>query len=138
GHRGVGAVGALNVEGVGVGGAGGKLVVRRARGIGPGTVGADRHAAVVESGCGLGHGGRRAIDVADGQRAGGGNIGRQVGLGEIPRVGREHVFPDTTLFRSGHRGVGAVGALNVEGVGVGGAGGKLVVRRARGIGPGTV
>src|SRR2546430_17339443 len=48
---------------------------------------------------------RRAVDVADGERAGGGNIGGQVGLGQGLRVGRED------------RGV--VGA----GVG-GGAGGK--------------
>src|SRR5436190_1059229 len=79
----------------------------------------------------------RAVDVADGERAGGGNIGGQVGLGQGLRVGREDrsLFPYATLFRS--RGQRAVGAGDRERVAVGRAGGKLVVRRAGRVGPGA-
>ena len=89
GDRGGGAVGAGDREGVGVGGAGGELVVRRAGGVGPGAGGVDREGAVGAGGAGLGHEGGGAVDVADGQRAGGGDVGRRVGLGQVADVGRQ-------------------------------------------------
>src|SRR5438093_331868 len=89
GDRGQGAVGALDGERVAVGRAGGKLVVRRARRVGPGAGAVDREGAVGAGGGGLGDEARRAVDVADGERAGGGNIGGQVGLGQVLRGGRE-------------------------------------------------
>src|SRR5207244_990751 len=131
GDRGQRAVGAGDRERVAVGRAGGKLVVRRARRVGPGAGAVDREGAVGAGGGGLGDEGRRAVDVADGERAGGGNIGGQVGLGQALRV------PYAALFRAGaedvdgDRGQRAVGAGDRERVAVGRAGGKLVVRRAR-------
>ena len=95
------AVGAGDREGVGVGGAGDELVVRRAGGVGPGAGGIDGEGAVAADGAGLRHEGGRAVDVADGQRAGGGDVGRRVGLGQVADVGGEH------------RGV--VGAEDVDG-----------------------
>ena len=80
-----GAVGAGDREGVGVGGAGDELVVGRARGVGPGAGGIDGEGAVAAGGAGLRHEGRRAVDVADGQRAGGRDVGRRVGLGQVRR-----------------------------------------------------
>ena len=71
------------VEGVGVGGAGDELVVRRAGGVGPGAGGIDGEGAVAAGGAGLRHEGRRAVDVADGQRAGGGDVSCRVGLGQV-------------------------------------------------------
>ena len=136
--RGVGAVGAHHVEAVGVVLAVDELVVRRARGVGPGAVGADRERAVAAGGAGLRHEGRRAVDVADGQRAGGRDVGRRVGLGQVDGgrrqnrgvVGAEDVDVD--------RGVGAVGAHHVEALGVVLAVDELVVGGARGVGPGAV
>ena len=84
GDRGVGAVGAHHVEVVGVVVAGDELVVGRARGVGPGAGRIDREGAVAAGRAGLRHEGRRAVDVADGQRAGGGDVGRRVGLGQVP------------------------------------------------------
>src|SRR5207249_2344737 len=98
-----GAVGAGDRERVAVGRAGGKLVVRRRGRVGPGAGAVDRERAVGAGGGGLGDEGRRAVDVADGERAGGGNIGGQVGLGQVGHGGRED------------RGV--VGAEDVDGVG---------------------
>src|SRR5205807_6524782 len=80
---------------------------------------------------------RRAVDVADGERDVGGTIGGQVGLRSVPTrrssdlgvVGAEDV--------DGDRGQRAVGAGHRERVAVGRAGGKLVVRRARRVGPGA-
>ena len=69
-----GAVGAGDREGVGVGGAGGKLVVCRAGGVGPGAGGVDGEGAVAADGGGLRHEGGGAVDVADGERAGGGDV----------------------------------------------------------------
>ena len=90
GDRGGGAVGARDREGVGVGGAGRRTRCgRRARGVGPGAGGVDREGAVAAGGGGLRHEARRAVDVADGQRAGGGNVGRRIGLGQVARVGRD-------------------------------------------------
>src|SRR5207302_388813 len=80
--------------------------------------------------CGLGDEGRRAVDVADGERAGGGNIGGQVGLGQVGHGGREDRGVVGAGDVDGDRGQGAVGALDRERVAVGRAGGKLVVRRA--------
>src|SRR5207249_562910 len=83
------------------------------------------------------HVGSRAVDVADGERAGGGNIGGQVGLGQALRVGREDRGVVGAGDVDGDRGQGAVGALDRERVAVGRAGGKLVVRRAGRVGPGA-
>src|SRR6267143_1382354 len=130
GDRGQRAVGAGHRERVGVGRAGGKLVVRRARRVGPGAGAVDRERAVGAGGGGLGDEGRRAVDVADGERAGGGNIGGQVGLGRVRRGGREDRGVVGAEDVDGDRGQGAVGAGDRERVGVGRAGGKLVVRRA--------
>ena len=96
-------------ERVGVGGAGGKLVVRRARRVGPGAGGVDREGAVGAGGGGLGDEGRRAVDVADGQRAGGRNIGGQVGLGQVGRGGREDRGVVGAEDVDGDRGQRAVG-----------------------------
>ena len=137
GDRGEGAVGAGDREGVGVGGAGDELVVCRAGGVGPGAGGVDGEGAVAADGGGLRHEGGGAVDVADGERAGGGmSAAASVSLrsrtsAESNRgvVGAEDV--------DGDRAEGAVGAGDREGVGVGGAGGELVVRRAGGVGPGA-
>ena len=45
--------------------------MRRARGVGPGAASVDREGAVGAGRAGLRHEGRRAVDVADGQRAAG-------------------------------------------------------------------
>ena len=84
-----GAVGAGDREGVGVGGAGGKLVVRRAGGVGPGAGGVDGEGAVAADGGGLRHEGGGAVDVADGEHAGGGDVTCRVGLAQIADVGGE-------------------------------------------------
>src|SRR5437868_401200 len=81
---------------------------------------------------------RVAVDVADGQRAGGGNGGRRVGLGEVDAgrgqnrgvVGAEDVDVD--------RGVGAVGAHHVEVLGVMRSGDEMSVLQARFVGVGAV
>src|SRR5256885_4858241 len=54
----------------------------------------------------------------------------------IRRPPRSTLFPYTTLFRS-DRGQRAVGRGHRERVGIGRAGGELVVRRARRVGPGA-
>src|SRR5437868_5510124 len=116
--RGVGAVGAHHVEVLGVMLDRKSVVEGRGRGVGPGAVGGDREGDVAAGGGGLRHEMRVAVDVADGQRAGGGNGGRRVGLGEVDAgrgqnrgvVGAEDVDVD--------RGVGAVGAHHVEVLGV--------------------
>ena len=74
GHRGEGAVGAGDREGVGVGGAGRELVVLRAGGVGPGAGAIDGEGAVAADGAGLRHEAGGAVDVADGERAGGGDV----------------------------------------------------------------
>ena len=131
-----GAVGARDREGVGVGGAGSKLVVRRARGVGPGAGGVDGEGAVAAGSGSLRHEAGRAVDVADGERAGGGKAATLVSL-------RSRTSAETTAASLVPRMLmvtelsGAVGARDREGVGVGGAGRKLVVRRARGVGPGA-
>src|SRR5205823_3259472 len=81
--------------------------------------------------------GRRAVDVADGERAGGGNIGGQVGLGQVLRGGREDRGVVGAEDVDGDRRKRAGGAGGRERVAFGGAGGKLVVRRARRVGPGA-
>src|SRR4029079_3186525 len=85
GDRAERAVGARDREGVGVGGAGRNLVVRRARGVGPGAGGVDGEGAVATGSGGLRHEAGRAVDVADGERAGGGK--GHVGLAQIADVG---------------------------------------------------
>src|SRR5205807_1773840 len=137
GDRGQRAVGAGDRERVAVGRAGGKLVVRRAGRVGPGAGAVDREGAVGAGGGGLGDEGRRAVDVADGERAGGGNIGGQVGLGQGGHVGREDRGVVGAGDVDGDRGQGAVGAGDRERVAVGRAGGKLVVRRRGRVGPGA-
>src|SRR5205807_893601 len=134
GDRGQRAVGAGDRERVAVGRAGGKLVVRRAR-----RVGRSEERRVGEGGGGgggggLGDEGRRAVDVADGERAGGGNIGGQVGRRQVLRGGREDRGVVGAEDVDGDRGQRAVGAGDRERVAVGRAGGKLVVRRARRVG----
>src|SRR6185369_13511394 len=133
--RAEGAVGAGDREGVGVGGAGHELVVRRAGGVGPGAGGVDGEGAVAAGGGGLRHEAGGAVDVADGERAGGGK--GHVGLAQIADVGgdnRSVVGAEDVDF---DRGEGAVGAGDREGVGVGGAGHELVVLGVRGVGPGA-
>ena len=137
GDRAEGAVGAGDREGVGVGGAGGKLVVRRAGGVGPGAGGVDGEGAVAADGGGLRHEGGGAVDVADGEHAGGGDVTCRVGLAQIADVGGDNRGVVGAEDVDGDRAEGAVGAGDREGVGVGGAGGKLVVRRAGGVGPGA-
>ena len=82
------AVGAGDREGVGVGGAVLELVVLGVRGVGPGAGAIDGEGAVAADGAGLRHEARRAVDVADGERAGGGK--GHVGLAQIADVGGEH------------------------------------------------
>src|SRR4029077_4322917 len=135
GHRGVGAVGAHHVEDVGIGGTGDELVVRRAGGVGPAAGRIDGEGAVGPSRAGLGHEGGRAVDVADRQHAGGGDVAGGVGLGQVLDVGRQHRGIVGAEDVDVHRGVGAVGAHHVEDVGIGGTGDELVVRRAGGVGP---
>src|SRR5437899_12897852 len=86
---------------------------------------------------GLGDKGGRAVDVADRQRAGGRDVGRAVGLGQVGNVGREHRRVVGAGDVDGDRGQRAVGTGHREGVAIGGAGGKLVVRRARDRGRGV-
>src|SRR5439155_987298 len=105
--------------------------------VGPGAGGVDRERAVGAGGGGLGDEGRRAVDVADGERAGGGNIGGHVGLGQVLRVRREDrrvVGPGDV---DGDRGQRAVGAGDGERVGVGRAGRYLLVARPSCVGPGA-
>src|SRR5207244_3345255 len=124
-------------DGVPMGRAGGKLVVPRRRRAGLGAGGGDREGAVAAGGGGLGNKGGRAVDVADGQRARGRDVGRAVGLGQVGNLGREHRRVVGAGDVDGDRGQRAVGAGHREGVAIGRAGGKLVVRRARRVGPGA-
>src|SRR5205823_6080557 len=117
--------------------AGGKLVVRRARRVGPGAGAVDREGAVGAGGGGLGDEGRRAVDVADGEGAGGGCIGGQGGLGQVLRGGREDRGVVGAEAVDGDRGQRAVGAVPTRRSSDLRAGGKLVVRRARRVGPGA-
>src|SRR4029079_15952333 len=137
GDRGEGAVGAGDREGVGVGGAGRKLVVRRARGVGTGAGGLDGEGAIAAGGGGLRHEAGRAVDVADGERAGGGDVACRIGLGQVADVGGEHRGVVGAEDVDGDRGEGDVGAGDREGVGIGGAVHELVVLGVRGVGPGA-
>src|SRR5205823_6390395 len=87
----------------------------------------DREVAVAAGGGSLRHEGRRAVDVADGQRAGGGNVGGRGGLGQLDRSDRQNGGVVGAEDVDGDRGQGAVGARHREGVGVGGAANELVV-----------
>src|SRR5437588_94109 len=131
------AVGAGARERASVLRAGGKLVVRRARRVGPGAGGVDREGAVGAEGGGLGDEGRRAVDVADGERAGGGNIESGRASCRESGGGREDGGVVGAEDVDGDRGQGAVGAGDRERVGVGRAGGKVVGGRAGGVGPGA-
>src|SRR5207249_3768151 len=124
-------------EGVGIGGAGDKLVVRRARRVGPGAGGVDREGAVAADRGGLSDKGGRAVDVADGQRAGGRDVVRRGGVGQVAGVGGENRGCVGAEDVDGVQGYRARRASDLEGVGIGGAGDKLVVRRARRVGPGA-
>src|SRR5207302_323336 len=95
--------------------AGGKLVVRRARRVGPGAGAVDREGAVGAGGGGLGDEGRRAVDVGGGERASGGNIGGRVGLGQGLRGGREDRGVVGAEDVDGDRGPRAVGARSLHG-----------------------
>src|SRR5439155_678709 len=130
GDRGQRAVGAGDRERVAVGRAGGKLVVRRARRVGPGAGAVDREGAVGAGGGGLGSEERRV-----GEGGGGGSC--QVCSGHVLRGGREDRGVVGAEDVDGDRGQRAVGAGDRERVAVGRAGGKLVVRRARRVGPGA-
>src|SRR6185295_18138902 len=81
------AVGAGDREGVGVGGAVLELVVRGACGVGPGAGGIDGEGAVAADGGGLRHEAGRAVDVADGERAGGGDVACRIGVGQVAELG---------------------------------------------------
>src|SRR5439155_1032041 len=137
GDRGQRAVGAGDRERVAVGRAGGKLVVRRDRKVGAWGSAVDRGGAGGAGGGSMGERGWSAVVGADGERAGGGNIGGQVGLGQVLRGGREDRGVVGAEDVDGDRGQRAVGAGDRERVAVGRAGGKLVVRRASGGGPGA-
>src|SRR5207302_515587 len=71
---------------------------------------------------------RRAADL---QRAGGRDVGRRVGLGQVAGVGGENRGVVGAEDVDGDRGQRAVGAGHREGVGIGGAGDELEVGRAR-------
>src|SRR5205823_4753498 len=109
----------------------------RARRVGPGAGGVDREGAVEAHGGGLGDKGGRAVDVADGQRAGGRDVGRRDGLGQVDNVGREDRGVVGAGDVDGDRGQCAVGRGHREGGAIGRAGATLVVRRARRVGPGA-
>src|SRR5205823_1498907 len=128
------AVGAGDRERVAVGRAGGKLVVRRARRVGPGAETGRASGRESADGGGVGEEGRRAVDVADGERAGGGNIGGQVGLGQVLRGGREDRGVVGAEDVDGDRGQSGGGDGCSPGVSLGRAGGRLVVRRPRRVG----
>src|SRR5689334_11103745 len=135
GDRREGAIRTVHRKGVGVGGAGGKLVVGGVGDVGPGTTGADGELAVAAGGVGLGDEGGGAVDVADAQAAGGAQ--RSIGLGEVGDVGGQHGGIVGAEDLHADRREGAVGTAHREGVGVGGAGGELVVGGIGDVGPGT-
>ena len=114
------------VEGVGVGRAGGELVVGRAGRVGPGAGGCRwrrcRRCPTVPC---CGDEGGRAVDIADGQRAGGGQ--HALVSVRLPVSVREHRGVVGAEDVDGDRAGGAVGAGDVEGVGVGWSGVELVV-----------
>src|SRR5207302_1101241 len=124
-------------EGVAIGGAGDELVVRRARRVGPGAGGVDREAAVAAGGGGLGNKGGRAVDVADGQRAGGRDVGRRVGLGDRKSVVWGESGDVGAGGVGGDRGQRAASAARDGGADMCAADVELVVRRARRVGPGA-
>ncbi|MNG22265.1 hypothetical protein D3C84_1067280 [compost metagenome] len=80
GDRSEGAIGTAHREGIGVGGAGGELVVGGAGDVGPGTAGADGELAVAAGGVGLRLEAFRAVDIANGQAAAGGQ--RSIGFAQ--------------------------------------------------------
>src|SRR5205807_777363 len=128
-------VGAGDRERDAVGRAGGKLVVRRARRVGPGAGAVDREGAVGAGGGGLGDEGRGAEGVGEGASDVVGNIGGQVDLGHGLRGGREDRGLDGVEAFPTQRSSDLVGDGDRERVAVGRSGGKLVVRRARRVGP---
>ncbi|KRB71006.1 hypothetical protein ASD95_22335 [Pseudomonas sp. Root71] len=80
GDRSEGAIGTAHREAVGVGGAGGELVVGGVGDVGPGSAGADGELAVAAGGVGLRLEAFRAVDIADGQTAAGGQ--RSIGFAQ--------------------------------------------------------
>src|SRR5205823_4762882 len=129
--------GAGDRERVAVGRAGGKLVVRRARRVGPGAGAVDREGAVGAGGGGLGDEGGRAVERLDGGHSRGAYLCGQVALRQVLRGGREDRGAAAADALSLHGALPIVGAGDRERVAVGRAGGKLVVRRARRVGPGA-
>ena len=132
GDRGGGAVAAEHAEAVGIGGAGGELVVgagRRCR---------SRRRWRRSRTCRSDAGGvvwvwkrRRAVDVADGQRAGGGDVGGGVGLGQVADVSG-HTAPSLVPRMLMVTEVAVPSLLSTrEAVGIGDAGGELVVCAGR-------
>src|SRR5205807_2437401 len=113
GDRGQRAVGAGDRERVAVEIGRASCRERRARCVGAGAGAVDREGAVGAGGGGLGDEGRRAVYVVDGERAGGGNIGGQVGLGQVGHGGREDRGVVGAGDVDGDRGQGAVGALEI-------------------------
>ena len=81
--------------------------------------------------------GRRAVDVGDGQRAGGRDVSGRVGLGQVAVSADSTAASLVPRMLTVTRGGGAVGAGDREGVGVGGAGDELVVGRVGRVGPGA-
>src|SRR4029078_1537016 len=122
------AVGAGDREGVGVGGAVLELVVLGVRGVGPGAGAIDGEGAVAADGAGLRHEAGGAVGLGDGERAGGGDVTCRVGLGQVADVGGEHRGVVGAEDVDGDGRGSAVGAGDRECVGVGGAGGNLVVK----------
>ena len=86
----MGAIGGDHVEAVGVGDAGGELVVGAAGAVAPGPGAVDAEAAVEPGGGQLGNEAGRAVDIGDGEGAAGREIGGCVGLGEVDHIGGEH------------------------------------------------
>src|SRR4029077_1483586 len=106
-------------------------------GVGPGAGRIDRERTIGSGGAGLGVEGRRAVDVADGQRAAGRDVSGAVGLGQIGGGRRQHGGVVGAQDVDGDGGVGAVGAGDVKAVGIGGASDELVVGAVGGVGPGA-
>src|SRR5207245_517446 len=118
GDRGQRAVGAGDRERVAVGRGEGTLLECRARRVAHGAGAVDREGAVGAGGGGARHEfpTRRSADL--GERAGGGNIGGQVGLGQGLRGGREDRGVVGAEDVDGDRGQRAVGAGDRERVAV--------------------
>src|SRR5439155_262819 len=119
GDRGQGAVGAGDRERVAVGRRSEERRVGREGRCGWGAGAGDWEGAVGAGGGGLGDEVRGVVAGALAICAGGGNIGGQVGLGQVGHVGREDRGVVGAGDVDGDRGQGAVGAGDRERVAVG-------------------